>query len=175
MASVPSGSKSSAVSGRWRTNRNRTCSGGTTLPMVWAAAPRPFDVDIFLPPMLRNSYGKLSGGSASKTSRLMALLRSREPPAVARSFPFGSMVTPNRLHCAAHSRFQGSLAAPPKGEMRPVQPQPVAHSTRSARQATETVSPSQSDAIVVPILPQVGQIAPSGSQWSGCWTLATRR
>ena len=175
MASVPSGSKSSAVSGRWRTNRNRSCSGGTTLPMVWAAAPRPLDVDIFLPPMLRNSYGKLSGGSRSKTSRLIASDRSRDPPAVARSLPFGSIVTPNRLHCAAHSRFQGSFAAPPNGAIRPVQPQPMAHSTRSARQATETVSPSQSDAIVVPTLPQLGQMTPTGSQWSGCCTLATRR
>ena len=31
---------------------------------------------------------------------------SREPPAVARSFPQGSIVTPRRLHWAAHSRFQ---------------------------------------------------------------------
>ena len=141
----------------------------------WAAAPRPLDVDIFLPAMLRNSYGKLSGGSRSKTSRAMALLRSREPPAVARSLPFGSIVTPNRLHCAAHSRFQGSLPVPPNGETRPVQPQPVAHSTRSARQATATVSPSQSDAMVVPTRPQLGHTMPTGSQWSGCWTFATRR
>ena len=77
------------------------------------------------------------------------------------------MVTPNRLHCAAHSRFQGSLAAPPNGAIRPVQPQPVAHSTRSARQSTATVSPSQSVAIVVPTFPQLGHTAPSGSQARG--------
>ena len=84
--------------------------------------------------MLRNSYGKLSGGSRSNTSRAIASDRSREPPAVARSLPLGSIVTPNRLHCAAHSRFQGSLAAPPNGAIRPVQPQPIAHVTRSGRQ-----------------------------------------
>ena len=155
---MPSGSKSIALSGRGRTNRNRVCSGGTISVNRWAAAPRPFEVDIFRPPMLRNSYGKLSGGSRSKTSRAIASERSRDPPAVARSLPLGSIVTPNRLHCAAHSRFQGSFAVPPNGDTRPVQPQPVAHSTRSGRQATATVSPSQSDAIVVPTLPQLGQI-----------------
>ena len=41
--------------GRGRRNRKRSCSGGTTSAIVCAAAPRPFDVDIFLPPMLRNS------------------------------------------------------------------------------------------------------------------------
>ena len=45
---------------------------GSTSPMVCAAAPTPFEVDIFLPPMLRNSYGKLSGGSRSNTSRAIA-------------------------------------------------------------------------------------------------------
>ena len=87
IASLPSGSNSIAVSGRLRTNRNRSCSGGTTDPIVCAAAPRPFDVDILRPPMLRNSYGKLIGGSRSNTSRAIASERSREPPAVARSLP----------------------------------------------------------------------------------------
>ena len=146
-----------------------------TLPNRCAAAPRPFEVDILRPPMLRNSYGKLRGGSRSKTSRAIAFDRSRDPPAVARSLPLGSIVTPNRLHCAAHSRFQGSFALPPNGLTRPVQPQPVAHSTRSGWHAMATVSPSQSDAIVVPTLPQLGQMTPTGSQWSGCWTFATRR
>src|SRR5262245_2087470 len=156
-------------------NRHRVCSAGTISVNRWAAAPRPFEVDIFLPAMFRNSYGKLSGGSRSYTSRAIALLRSLEPPAVARSLPLGSIVTPNRLHCAAHSRFQGSFAAPPNGLTRPDQPQPFAHATRSGLHSTLTVSPSQSLAIVVPTLPQLGQTTPSGSQWSGCWTLATRR
>ena len=101
--------------------------------MVWAAAPRPLDVDIFLPPMLRNSYGTLSGGSRSKISRAMASLRSRDPPAVERSLPHGSMVTPKSDHWAAHSRFQGSLALPPNGEIQPAAPQPFAHSTWRSR------------------------------------------
>ena len=87
----------------------------------------------------------------------------------------GSIVTPNRLHCAAHSRFQGSFAAPPNGATRPVQPQPTAQSTRSRRHSTATVSPSQSEEIVVPTLPQFGHTTLTGSQWSGCWTFATRR
>ena len=127
------GSNSIAWFGRGRRNRKRSCSGGTTSAIVCAAAPRPFEVDIFLPPMLRNSYGTLSGGSRSNTSRAIASLRSREPPAVARSLPQASMVTPKSDHWAAQSRFQGSLAAPPNGEIRPDAPQPRAHSTRSGR------------------------------------------
>ena len=38
-----------------RRNRSRSCSGGTTSTIWWAAAPRPFEVDIFRPPMFRNS------------------------------------------------------------------------------------------------------------------------
>jgi hypothetical protein len=94
---------------------------------------RPFDVDIFLPPMFRNSYGILSGGSRSKTSRAIASDRSREPPAVARSLPFGSIVTPKCDHCAAHSRFQGSFALPPNGEIQPLSPQPRAQATSDVR------------------------------------------
>ena len=111
-ASVPSGSNSMAWFGRGRRNRKRSCSGGMTSAIVCAAAPRPLEVDIFLPPMLRNSYGTLSGGSRSNTSRAIASRRSREPPAVERSLPHGSMVTPKSDHWAAHSRFQGSFAAP---------------------------------------------------------------
>ena len=55
IASVPSGSNSITWFGRGRMNRNRSCSGGTTSAISWAAAPRPFEVDIFLPPMFRNS------------------------------------------------------------------------------------------------------------------------
>ena len=98
-----------------------------TSTIVCAAAPRPLDVDIFLPPMLRNSYGTLSGGSRSNTSRAIASERSREPPAVERSLPPGSIVTPKSDHWAAHSRFQGSFAAPPNGLIQPDEPQPRAH------------------------------------------------
>src|ERR1041385_1898930 len=98
------------------------------------------------------------GGSRSKTSRAMASERSREPPAVARSLPHGSIVTPNSDHCAAHSRFQGSFAAPPNGESQPDEPHPRAHVTRSARHSKKTFSPSHFVTIVVPTLPQVGQI-----------------
>ena len=97
-----------------------------------AAAPAPRDVLILRPPMFRNSYGTLSGGSRSNTRRLMASARSREPPAVARSLPQPSIVAPVRPQRAAQSTFQTSLARPPKGEVRPWWPQPVAHSTRSA-------------------------------------------
>src|SRR4051812_12427718 len=113
--------------------------------------------------MLRNSYGTLSGGSRSKTSRAIASDRSREPPAVDRSLPHGSIVTPKNDHWAAHSRFQGSFARPANGETRPVQPQPVAHVTRSFRHSTWTVCPSQSVANVVPTLPQLGQMTETGS------------
>src|SRR5688572_6306750 len=119
--------------GRWRRKRKRSCSGGTTSAIECAAAPRPLDVDIFLPPMLRNSYGTLSGGSRSNTSRAIASDRSREPPAVDRSFPHGSIVTPSSDHWAAHSRFHGSFAEPPKGEVQPLAPHPCAHVTRSLR------------------------------------------
>ncbi len=129
IASVPSGSNSIAWFGRGRRNRKRSCSGGTTSAIVWAAAPLPFEVDILRPPMLRNSYATLSGGSRSYTSRAIASDRSRDPPAVERSLPHGSMVTPNSDHCAAHSRFHGSFAAPPNGEIRPVVPQPLAQVT----------------------------------------------
>ncbi len=120
MASVPSGIELDRASpgggGRTGTAAARAGRPGRS---CGRRRPRPLDVDIFLPPMLRNSYGKLSGGSRSNTSRAMALDRSREPPAVARSLPLGSIVTPNRLHWAAHSRFQGSFAAPPNGAIRP--------------------------------------------------------
>ena len=65
-------------------------------------------------PRLRNSYGMLSGGSRSKTCRLIASARSREPPAVARSLPQPSIVAPIRPQRAAQSTFQTSLARPPK-------------------------------------------------------------
>ena len=174
-ASVPSGSNSIAWFGRGRRNRKRSCSGGMTSAIVWAAAPTPLELDIFLPPRLRNSYGTLSGGSRSNTSRAIASLRSREPPAVDRSLPPGSMVTPNSDHWAAHSRFQGSFAAPPNGLIQPDVPQPCAQVTRSARHSKKTFSPSQSVTIVVPTFPQFGQTTPTGCHVSGCWTLATRR
>ena len=77
--------------------------------------------------MLRNSYGTLRGGSRSKTSRAIASQRSRDPPAVARSLPQPSIVTPKWLHLAAQSTLKGSLAAPPNGAIQPVVPQPRAH------------------------------------------------
>ena len=116
----------------------------------------------------------LSGGSRSKTSLAMASDRSREPPAVARSLPFGSMVTPKSDHCAAHSRFHGSLVVPPNGEIQPLSPQPVAHVTRSGRHSNRTRSPSHSVTIVVPTFPQFGQMTLMGCHVSGCCTLATR-
>src|SRR5262249_30223536 len=116
----------------------------------------------------------LSGGSRSNTSRAIASDRSREPPAVARSLPHGSIVTPNSDHWAAHSRFQGSLAAPPYGLIQPLWPQPRAQVTRSGRHSWYTRSPSQWVTIVVPTFPQFGQITLMGCQLSGCWTLATR-
>ena len=125
MASVPSGSNSIAWFGRGRRNRKRSCSGGIISAIECAAAPRPLDVDILRPPMLRNSYGTLSGGSRSNTSRAIASLRSRDPPAVDRSLPPGSMVTPKSDHWAAHSRFHGSFAAPPNGLIQPDEPQPL--------------------------------------------------
>src|SRR5687767_16005119 len=108
--------------------------------------------------MLRNSYGTLSGGSRSNTSRAIASDRSREPPAVARSLPLGSMVTPNSDHCAAHSRFQGSLAFPPNGEIPPLSPQPPAQATSDGRHSYKTRSPSHWVTVVVPTLPQVGHM-----------------
>ena len=51
----PVGSKSIARFGRGRMNRKRVWSGGRTSAISCAAAPWPFEVDIFLPPMLRNS------------------------------------------------------------------------------------------------------------------------
>src|SRR4029079_8104341 len=143
--------------GLGRRNRKRSCSGGTTSAISWAAAPRPLDVDIFLPPMFRNSYGTLSGGSRAKTSRALASARSRDPPAVDRSLPHGSIVTPNRDHWAAHSRFQPSFPLPPKGDIQPGVPQPRAHVTSCSRHSKYTRSPSQFVTIVVPTLPQFGQ------------------
>src|SRR5687767_8034908 len=112
---------------------SRSCSGGMTSATCAADAPSPFEVDIFLPPMLRNSYGTFRGGSLPNTSRAIALDRSREPPFVERSLPAGSMVTPNRSHFAAQSTLYGSLAWPPNGETSPTCPQPRAQVTRSGR------------------------------------------
>src|SRR6185369_12835535 len=161
--------------GRGRMNRNRSCSGGTTSAISWAAAPRPFEVDISLPPLFRNSYGTVSGGSRSKISRAIASARSRDPPAVERSLPHGSIVTPKSDHWAAHSRFQPSLPVPPNGEIQPDVPQPRAHVTSCSRHSKNTRSPSHWVTIVVPILPQFGQTTWIGCQLSGCWTFATRR
>ena len=138
-----------------------------TSTISWAAAPRPLEVDIFLPPMLRNSYGTLSGGSRSKTSRAIASDRSRDPPAVERSLPQGSIVTPNSDHWAAHSRFQGSFARPPNGATQPEWPQPRAQSTRCSRHSKNTRSPSHFVTIVVPILPQLSQMTLTGCQSCG--------
>ena len=77
--------------------------------------------------------GTLSGGSRSKTSRAIVSARSRDPPAVERSLPHGSIVTPKMLHWAAHSRFQPSLPRPPNGLIQPDAPQPWAHVTRFGR------------------------------------------
>ena len=146
-----------------------------TSAMVCAAAPRPFEVDIFLPSTLRNSYGTLIGGSRSKTSRAIASERSRDPPAVERSFPHGSMVTPKMPHWAAHSRFHPSFAQPPNGEIQPLRPQLRAHFTRSGRHSYQTRSPSHLVTIVVPTRPQFSQMTWIGCHSSGCWTWATRR
>src|SRR6478609_1346437 len=100
--------------------------------------------------MLRNSYGTFSGGSRSKTSRAIASERSREPPAVERSLPHGSIVTPNSDHWAAHSRFQPSLPLPPNGEVQPDVPQPFAQVTSCSRHSKKTRSPSHFVTIVVP-------------------------
>src|SRR6185503_399488 len=174
IASVPSGSNSIAWFGRGRRNSSRSCSGGTTSVICVAVAPSPLDVDIFRPPIFRNSYGTLIGGSRSNTSRAIASERSRDPPAVARSLPHGSIVTPNSDHCAAHSRFHGSLAAPPNGEAQPDDPQPFAHVTRSGRHSKNTFCPSHFETIVVPTRPHVGQMTEIGCHVSGCRTLATR-
>src|SRR3954454_19490704 len=104
----------------------------------------------------------------------MASARSRDPPAVERSLPHGSRVTPKRDHCAAHSRFQPSLLLPPNGETQPDDPQPRAQVTSRSRHSKNTRSPSHSVTIVVPTLPQVGQTTWIGCQLSGCWTFATR-
>src|SRR4051812_33405252 len=146
-----------------------------TSAISWAAAPLPLEVDIFLPPMLMNSYGTLSGGSRSNTSRAIASARSRDPPAVDRSLPHGSIVTPNSDHWAAHSRFQPSFAVPPNGEIQPLEPQPRAHVTSRSRHSKNARSPSHSVTIVVPTLPHVGQTTWIGCQLSGCRTFATRR
>ena len=172
---MPSGSNSIAWFGLGRRNSSRSCSGGTTSAIRWAGVPLPFEVDILRPPMFRNSYGTLIGGSRSNTSRAIASDRSRDPPAVARSLPHGSIVTPNSDHCAAHSRFHGSFARPPKGEIQPCVPQPRAQVTRSARHSKYTSSPFHSVTIVVPTRPQEGQMTEIGCQASGCRTLATRR
>jgi hypothetical protein len=127
---------------------------------------RPFEVDIFLPPMLMNSYGTLSGGSRSKTSRAIASDRSRDPPAVERSLPHGSIVTPNSDHWAAHSRFQGSFAGRRTGDPAG-RPQPVAHVTRSRRHSNETARRPSRSTIVVPTLPQFGQIDRTGATRPG--------
>src|SRR3954447_20698391 len=97
----------------------------------------------------------------------MASLRSRDPPRVERSLPHGSIVTPKSDHCAAHSRFHGSLAAPPKGETQPLTPQPRAQVTRSGRHSKWTFSPSHFVAIVVPTRPQFEQITETGCHVSG--------
>ena len=128
MASVPSGVElqrrlRALAHEQW----NCSCSGGTTLPMAWAAAPRPLDVDIFRPPMLRNSYGKLSGGSRSKTSRLIASDRSREPPAVARSLPLGLW-----------SPRTGSTAQPTRGSTAASRPLRTARCVRSSHSPRPT-------------------------------------
>src|ERR1035437_7757078 len=93
----------------------------------------------------------------------MASERSRDPPAVARSLPQPSIVTPSRPHFAAHSRFQGSLARPPSGETRPSWPQPFAQATMSGLHWYASVEPSQPIAYVVPILPHCSQITWIGS------------
>ena len=62
----------------------------------------------------------MAGGSRSKTSRLMASLRSRLPPFVARSLPQPSMLTSNRLHLAAQSTLNGQLGAPGEGRHAPL-------------------------------------------------------
>ena len=161
----PSGSNSMAPFGRWRTNRKRSCSGGSTSAIAWAA-PRPFEVDIFLPPMFRNSYGTLSGGSRSNTSRAIASLRSRDPPAVARSLPQldrHAEQPPLRRPLEVPRQLRG--AAERRDPARPAAARRPRHEV--GLHATATVSPSQSVASVVPTLPQFGQMTPTGSHAAG--------
>ena len=91
----------------------------------------------------------LSGGSRSKTRRLIASARSREPPAVARSLPQPSIVAPVRPQRAAQSTFQTSFARPPNGA--------DAAAEAAARGPLDQVRPAV-----------VGDVAPSQSRgWRG--------
>jgi hypothetical protein len=135
----------------------------------------PSEDFILRPPTRRNSYGRLRGGVTSKTSRASASERSRDPPAVARSLPAASIVTPKSRHFATQWRFHGSFARPPNGATRPEAPHPVAHATSSGSHRYATVSPSQSLAAVVPIRPHVSHTTITGSHPSGWRTFATSR
>ena len=129
----PIGSKSIALLGRWRRNRKRVRVGRQDLRDLVRRGARALGRAHLLAADVEELVGMLSGGSRSKTRREIASARSREPPAVARSLPQPSIVAPTRPQRAAQSTFQTILARPPKGETRPLKPQPVAHSTRSAR------------------------------------------
>ena len=134
IASVPSGSNSIAWFGRGRRNRKRSCSGGMTSTISWAAAPRPLEVDIFLPPMLRNSYGDVE--------RRLALehLAGDRIAAVARAAG-GREVLAAGLDGHAEQRPLGRPLEVPGQLRRPAErarsspdaPQPCAHVTRSWR------------------------------------------
>jgi hypothetical protein len=168
------GSNSIAWFGRGRRNRSRAARRHD-LGDLWRRAPRPFEVDIFLPPMLRNSYGTLIGGSRSNTSRAIASERSREPPGRGEVLAAwldrhpeqrplrGPFEVPRQLRRAA-------ITARPSRR-------PAAAGPRSRTLPTLEERPSRRPnfvTIVVPTRPQVGQMTEIGCQTSGCCTLATR-
>ena len=61
-----------------------------------------------------------------------------------RSLPHGSIVTPSSDHWAAHSRFHGSFAAPPKGEIQPAR-------AAAPRPRDEVLAALEVDLLAVPV------------------------
>src|SRR6478609_5886581 len=95
-----------------------------------ALVPRPFDDDIFAPPISRNSCRKPNGASRPKTFGIISIPMYREPPALKWSLPPPSTVISSAAHRVGHSTFHMSFALPPKGDILPFAPQPTAHFTR---------------------------------------------
>ncbi len=62
----------------------------------------PFEVAIFRPPMVMNSWPRPAGGSSFQIARYSSFERSREPPLVSRSLPPSSYVTEKWSHIAHH-------------------------------------------------------------------------
>ena len=173
MVSVPSGSNSMAWFGRGRRKSRRSCSGGRTSTIWWAAAPRPLRRRHLAPADVQELVGHVAGRLAVED---LAGDRVRPVARAAR----GCQVLAARLDRHAEERPLGGPLQVPwqlggalerRDPSRRARSPPPTSRSRAGIRRRPWRRPSHV-ASVVPIRPQVGQIDLIGSQPAGRSTFA---